>query len=78
MKPDPLDSQSGPARRQTRVAIKGVPAILRYLGELRIGLDTALTVDEHREFAGDVTVRTADATIVLGATAAAAVWVVTA
>ncbi len=54
------------------------PAILRYLGELRIGLDTALTVDEHREFAGDVTVRTADATIVLGATAAAAVWVVTA
>lgn len=52
------------------------PAILRYLDELRIGLDTALTVDEHREFAGDVTVRTADATIVLGATAAAAVWVI--
>lgn len=90
---DPIPTADGQPRRPDAVPLlsspTGVevvvarisdadPAILRYLGELRIGLDTALTVDEHREFAGDVTVRTADATIVLGATAAAAVWVVTA
>jgi DtxR family Mn-dependent transcriptional regulator len=90
---DPIPTADGQPRRPDAVPLlsaqTGVevvvarisdadPAILRYLGELRIGLDTALTVDEHREFAGDVTVRTPDATIVLGATAAAAVWVVTA
>ncbi|MEO7016031.1 MAG: metal-dependent transcriptional regulator [Leifsonia sp.] len=51
------------------------PAVLRYLAERGIRPDTALTVDEHREFAGDVTVRVGDAEVVLGATAAAAVWV---
>ncbi|OJX75627.1 MULTISPECIES: metal-dependent transcriptional regulator [unclassified Leifsonia] len=90
---DPIPTADGQPRRPDAVPLLSAPtgvevvvarisdadpAILRYLGELRIGLDTALTVDEHREFAGDVTVRTADATIVLGATAAAAVWVVTA
>ena len=51
------------------------PAVLRYLGERGIGLDAALTVEEHREFAGDVTVRIHDEPVVLGATAAGAVWV---
>jgi DtxR family Mn-dependent transcriptional regulator len=51
------------------------PAVLRYLAERGIRPDTALTMDEHREFAGDVTVRVGVADIVLGATAAAAVWV---
>ncbi|MFF2050117.1 metal-dependent transcriptional regulator [Leifsonia sp. NPDC058194] len=90
---DPIPTADGQPRRPDAVPLLSAPtgvevvvarisdadpAILRYLGELRIGLDTALTVDEHREFAGDVTVRTAESTIVLGATAAAAVWVVTA
>jgi len=89
---DPIPTSDGQPRRPDAVPLLSAPtgvevvvarisdadpAILRYLDELRIGLDTALTVDEHREYAGDVTVRTADATIVLGATAAAAVWVVT-
>ena len=89
---DPIPTADGQPRRPDAVPLLSAPtgvevvvarisdadpAILRYLDELRIGLDTALTVDEHREYAGDVTVRTADATIVLGATAAAAVWVVT-
>lgn len=51
------------------------PAILRYLGERGLRLDTRLTVDEHREFAGDVTVRLGEEAVVLGATAAEAVWV---
>jgi DtxR family Mn-dependent transcriptional regulator len=51
------------------------PAVLRYLAERGIRPDTPLTMDEHREFAGDVTVRVGGADIVLGATAAAAVWV---
>lgn len=90
---DPIPTADGQPRRPDAVPLLSAPtgvevvvarisdadpAILRYLDERRIGLDTALTVDEHREYAGDVTVRTADATIVLGATAAAAVWVVTA
>ncbi|CAM5493731.1 metal-dependent transcriptional regulator [Leifsonia shinshuensis] len=51
------------------------PAVLRYLGERGIGLDAVLTVDEHRAFAGDVTVHVNGEAVVLGATAAAAVWV---
>ncbi|WP_295122914.1 metal-dependent transcriptional regulator [uncultured Leifsonia sp.] len=51
------------------------PAVLRYLGERGIGLDVSLTVDEHREFAGDVTAFIDGEPVVLGATAAAAVWV---
>ncbi|WP_431279514.1 metal-dependent transcriptional regulator [Leifsonia poae] len=51
------------------------PAVLRYLAERGIRPDTSLTMDEHREFAGDVTVRVGDTEVVLGATAAAAVWV---
>ena len=51
------------------------PAVLRYLAERGVGLDAVLTVDEHRAFAGDVTVHVGGTSIVLGATAAAAVWV---
>src|SRR4051812_35624086 len=55
------------------------PAVLRYLAERGIHLDVVLTVEEHREFAGDITVHVGErgdaAGVVLGATAAAAVWV---
>ncbi|MEN0085715.1 MAG: metal-dependent transcriptional regulator [Leifsonia sp.] len=51
------------------------PAVLRYLGERGIGLDTAIRVQEHRAFAGDVTVEVDGDPVDLGATAAAAVWV---
>jgi DtxR family Mn-dependent transcriptional regulator len=79
-RPDALPLLSAPTGVEVVVAriSDADPDVLRYLDGLRLGLDTVLTVDEHRAFAGDVTVRTAEATIVLGATAAAAVWVVVA
>src|SRR6478735_4651169 len=48
------------------------PAVLRYLADRGIRLDTRLSIDEHREFAGDVTLRLDDGEVVLGATAAGA------
>ncbi|MFE4952442.1 metal-dependent transcriptional regulator [Leifsonia sp. NPDC056665] len=87
---DPIPTADGTPRRPEAVPLLNAetgapltvvrisdadPAVLRYLGERGIGLDAVLTVDEHRAFAGDVTVNVGDATIVLGATAAAAVWV---
>jgi DtxR family transcriptional regulator, Mn-dependent transcriptional regulator len=51
------------------------PAVLRYLGERGIGLDIELSVDEHREFAGDITVQLGGEPLVIGSTAASAVWV---
>ncbi|AAT88340.1 DtxR family transcriptional regulator [Leifsonia xyli subsp. xyli] len=89
---DPIPTADGTPRRadaaplltaQTGVALTVVrisdadPAILRYLGERGIGLDAEVTVDEHREFAGDVTVRLHGEPMVLGSTAAGAVWVAT-
>lgn len=90
---DPIPTADGTPRRpdaepllsaQTGVQLTVVrisdadPAVLRYLGERGIGLDTALSIDEHREFAGDITVRIGSELIVLGSTAAAAVWVASA
>ncbi|QNE35278.1 metal-dependent transcriptional regulator [Leifsonia shinshuensis] len=87
---DPIPTADGTPRRPEAVPLltapSGVPlsvvrisdadpAVLRYLAERGIGLDAVLTVDEHRAFAGDVTVHVGDAAIVLGATAAGAVWV---
>lgn len=69
-----LAAQSGVPLTVVRIS-DADPAVLRYLGERGIGPDVALTVDEHRAFAGDVTVRVGDETVVLGTTAAAAVWV---
>ncbi|AGW42373.1 DtxR family iron dependent repressor [Leifsonia xyli subsp. cynodontis DSM 46306] len=89
---DPIPTADGTARRpdaeplltaRTGVALQIVrisdadPAILRYLGERGIGLDAEVTVDEHREFAGDVTVRLHGEPMVLGSAAAGAVWVTT-
>jgi len=51
------------------------PAILRYLADRGIVPDAELSVDEHRQFAGDITVRLGGAEVVLGETAAGAVWV---
>lgn len=69
-----LDAETG--RPVTVVRISDAdPAVLRYLGDRGIGLDTALSVEEHRAFAGDVTVTVDAQHIVLGSTAAAAVWV---
>lgn len=90
---DPIPTADGTPRRPdaeplltapTGVALTVVrisdadPAILRYLGERGIGLDSEVTVDEHREFAGDVTVRIGGQPVVLGAMAAGAVWVASA
>lgn len=50
------------------------PAVLRYLAERGVRLDAMLTVHEHREFAGDVTVHLDGTEVILGATAAAAIW----
>ena len=87
---DPIPTADGTPRRpeaepllsaQTGVPLTVVrisdadPAVLRYLGERGIGLDVSLTVDEHRAFAGDVTAIIDGRPVVLGATAAAAVWV---
>ncbi|WP_426623070.1 metal-dependent transcriptional regulator [Leifsonia sp. McL0607] len=87
---DPIPTADGTPRRpdgvpllsaQTGVPLIVVrisdadPAVLRYLGERGIGLDATLTVDEHRAFAGDVTANIDGEPVVLGATAAAAVWV---
>jgi DtxR family Mn-dependent transcriptional regulator len=69
-----VDAETGVPLLVSRIS-DADPAVLRYLADRGIRLDTTLTVDEHREFAGDVTVRVGDAEIVLGATAAAAVWV---
>jgi DtxR family Mn-dependent transcriptional regulator len=51
------------------------PAVLRYLADRGIGLDSVITVEEHRAFAGDVTVHVDGTVVVLGETAASAVWV---
>ena len=87
---DPIPTADGDPRRPEAVPLLAAPAgvpltvarisdadpaVLRYLGERGLRLDALLTVDEHRAFAGDVTVRLGDATLVLGETAAAAVWV---
>ena len=69
-----LDAEPGAALRVVRIS-DADPAVLRYLADRGIGLDTGLTVEEHRAFAGDITVHLGGAPIVLGATAAAAVWV---
>jgi DtxR family Mn-dependent transcriptional regulator len=51
------------------------PAVLRSLAERGIGLDTLLTVEERAAPAEDVTVHVDGDQVVLGGTAAAAVWV---
>ena len=53
------------------------PAVLRYLADRGIRLDTVLTVTEQRAFAGDATVSLdgSAAAVDLGETAASAVWV---
>ena len=71
-----LDAEAG--ARVTVVRISDAdPAVLRYLGERGIGLDTELSVEEHRPFAGDVAVTVGAQHVVLGAMAASAVWVAT-
>jgi len=91
---DPIPSADGTPHRPDATALTAAPAgvpltvarisdadpaVLRYLAERGIHLDVALTVEEHREFAGDITVHVGErgeaAGVVLGATAAAAVWV---
>lgn len=69
-----LDAPSGTRLSVVRIS-DADPAVLRYLAERGIGLDTALSVQEHRAFAGDVTVTVGSEHVVLGATAASAVWV---
>lgn len=78
-RPDALplvEAQVGVALVVTRIS-DADPAVLRYLADRGIHLDTVLTVTEQRGFAGDATV-TLDgsaAAVDLGETAASAVWV---
>lgn len=54
------------------------PALLRYLSEIGIGLDTELTLVERSDFAGTIVVRLGAAVseLTLGIPVAAAIWVV--
>lgn len=87
---DPIPTADGTPRRPDAVPLLAAPAgvalavvrisdadpaVLRYLAERGIGLDTALTVDGHAPSAGDVTVRVGEAAVVLGPAAAEALWV---
>ncbi|WP_158862409.1 metal-dependent transcriptional regulator [Leifsonia sp. AG29] len=69
-----LDAPTGARLTVARIS-DADPAVLRYLADLGVGLDTDVTVEERREFAGDIAVLIGDAPVVLGATAASAVWV---
>jgi DtxR family Mn-dependent transcriptional regulator len=53
------------------------PAVLRYLADKGIQLDSRLTVTEHRPYAGDVTIQVDGNAepVELGALASDAVWV---
>lgn len=69
-----LDAPAGVALTVSRIS-DADPAVLRYLADRGIVPDTELSVDEHREFAGDITVRLGGEEVVIGSTAAGAVWV---
>ncbi len=71
-----IEAPTGVALVVTRIS-DADPAVLRYLGDRGIRLDSVLTVTEQRVFAGDATVTLAGsaAGVDLGATAASAVWV---
>ena len=86
---DPIPTADGTPRRPDAVpllsALPGAPvavvrisdadpAVLRQLTEVGVGLDTVLTV-EDRTAAGEVPVRIGDASVVLSAAAASALWV---
>ncbi|RFA16274.1 DtxR family transcriptional regulator [Subtercola boreus] len=89
---DPIPTADGHPRRPDAVRLSDAepghplvvsrisdadPALLRYVAEKGVLLDVALTVDEHRTFAGDVAVRlgaTGEA-VELGQRASDAVWV---
>jgi DtxR family Mn-dependent transcriptional regulator len=92
---DPIPTADGDPRRPDAVRLRDAetgirlriarisdadPAVLRYLGDKGITLDTELAVAEHRPFAGDVSVLVSgsDAPTELGAVASDAVWVTTA
>jgi DtxR family Mn-dependent transcriptional regulator len=75
------DASPGAAYRVARIS-DADPALLRYLADKDIRLDTRLTVEEHRPFAGDIAVHLIDgadtpdrATVELGTLASDAVWV---
>ncbi|MEV8214299.1 metal-dependent transcriptional regulator [Leifsonia sp. NPDC077715] len=84
---DPIPTADGTPRRPDAVPLLSAPAgvplsvvrisdadpaVLRQLAEVGVGLDTVLTVEGG---GGDATVRVGDAVVVLGAGAAAALWV---
>ena len=71
-----VDAPAGIPLVVTRIS-DADPAVLRYLADRGIRLDTVLSVAEQRAFAGDAAVMLdgSAAAVDLGATAAAAVWV---
>ncbi|HWU47436.1 MAG TPA: metal-dependent transcriptional regulator [Humibacter sp.] len=88
---DPIPTADGHPRRPDAVRLSeahaGIPVVvsrisdadpdvLRYLAEKGIRPGTVIELEEHRPYAGDVTVRLGDEDpIVLGAVASDAVWV---
>jgi DtxR family Mn-dependent transcriptional regulator len=87
---DPIPTADGTPRRPDAVPLLAAPpggrlavvrisdadpAVLRSLAERGIGLDTLLTLEERAATAEDVTVHVGGDQVVLGGTAAAAVWV---
>lgn len=87
---DPIPTKEGAERRPDAMPLRQAPAgerlvvarisdadsaVLRYLAERGIALDTPLILEEYRAFAGDVSVNLNGTMVVLGAGAAAAIWV---
>lgn len=71
------DLATGAAGRVARIS-DAEPQVLRYLTQLRIGLDVVLAVEARRDFAGTTALRIdgAGSTVELGAPAVGAIWVV--
>jgi len=87
---DPIPTADGTPRRPDAVPLLSAPAgvpvavvrisdadpaVLRYLAEAGIGLDTVLTVETAAGSDGDLAVRTTEGSLVLEVAAASALWV---
>ena len=87
---DPIPTKEGAERRPNAMPLRSAPqgknlvvarisdadpSVLRYLAERGITLDTPVILHEYRAFAGDVSVGVDGRVVVLGAGAAAAIWV---
>lgn len=67
------DFSDGQTGRVARISDSD-PAMLRYFDSLGIALDTPITVEERRDFAGTIAIRLDERTVDLGSIAAEAIW----